>query len=55
MGVGFRHIGKVVEVHVRRTYVALGLTCRQQSLFYTHSATFSLYCGSRMGRRYRAK
>lgn len=52
VGVGFRGSGKVVEVHVRKT--ALGLTRVQQSLFFTHLATFSLYC-SWMGRRYRAK
>ncbi len=55
VGVGFRGSGKVVEVHVKRTFAASGITCVQQSLFFTHSAPFCLYCGSRMGRRYRAK
>lgn len=45
MGVGFRGSGKVAEVHVRRTRAALGLTCVQQSLFFTHLAAFCRHYG----------
>lgn len=35
---GFKLVGKVVEVHVRRTFAALGLTCVQgKPIFYTFS------------------
>lgn len=34
VGVGFKGCGKVLEVHVRRSFAALSPTCVQQSLFY---------------------
>lgn len=42
VGVGFRHIGKVMEVHVMRTPAALGITRMPERLFFTHSATLKL-------------
>lgn len=54
VGVRFRGSGKVVEVH-KEDFCCFRPYMRALNPIFTHSATFCLYCGSRMGRHYRAK
>lgn len=43
VGVGFKHVGKVVNVRVKRTSAALGLTRLDQNPIFIHLHTLKLH------------
>lgn len=47
VGVGFKHVGKVVNVHVKKTSAALGL-CLDQNPIFIHLHTLKLHYRRRM-------
>lgn len=49
VGVGFKHVGKVVNVHVKSTSAALGLACLDQNPIFIHLCTLKLHYKRRMG------
>lgn len=46
---GFKHVGKVVNVRVKRTSAALGLACLDQNPIFIHLRTLKLHYRRRMG------
>lgn len=49
VGVGFKHVGKVVNVRVKRTSAALGLTRLDQNPIFIHLHTLKLQYRRRKG------
>lgn len=49
VGVGFKHVEKVVNVRVKRTSAALGLTRLDQNPIFIHLHTLKLHYRRRMG------